>query len=200
MSERKILREWHPLDKKSGFLVEDRRAEGGRLLLRGVMQRAEAANQNKRMYPREILQREFKNYLKAVAESRAMGELDHPDTSTVSLEKVSHIVREMAFDGNEWTGVIEVLPTPCGKILENLVDSGVTLGISSRGVGSTSKNESGLDIVQDDFTLVCFDMVAEPSTHGAFMLPESLDRNQGPVLSKADRIWRALNDLKGRDR
>jgi len=200
MSERKILREWLPLERKEGgkFLIEDNRPQGGRLLLRGPMQRAEALNQNKRMYPRRILQREFQNYLKAVAESRAMGELDHPDTSTVSLEKVSHIVREMSWDGDTWMGVIEVLGTPCGKILENLVDSGVTLGISSRGVGSTSKNESGADVVQDDFTLVCFDMVAEPSTHGAFMLPESIDRNGGPVLSKPDRINRALRALKGK--
>lgn len=200
INNRKILREWMPLDRSGGkFLVEDRRAEGGRLILRGPMQRAEAANQNKRMYSRRILQREFQNYLKAVAESRAMGELDHPDTSTVSLEKVSHVVREMTWDGDTWMGVIEVLPTPCGKILESLVDSGVTLGISSRGVGTTSKNEGGLDIVQDDFTLVCFDMVAEPSTHGAYMIPEALDRNSGPVLSKADRINRVLNALKGGD-
>ncbi len=200
MTERKILREWMPLERKEGggFLIEDHRPDGGRLRLRGPMQRAEAANQNKRMYPRRILQREFKNYLKAVAENRAMGELDHPDTSTVSLEKVSHIVREMGWDGDTWVGVIEVLPTPMGKILENLVDSGVTLGISSRGVGTTSKNESGLDIVQDDFTLVCFDMVAEPSTHGAYMIPEALDRNTGAVLSRADRINRALNALKGK--
>lgn len=201
MSERKILREWLPLERKEGgkFLVEDNRASGGRLILRGPMQRAEAPNQNKRIYPRRVLQREFENYMKAVRESRAMGELDHPDTSTVSLEKVSHVVREMAWDGDTWVGAIEVLSTPCGKILESLIDSGVTLGISSRGVGSTSKTGAGLDLVEDDFTLVCFDMVAEPSTHGAYMLPESIDRNGGPVLSRADRVFRALNALKGRD-
>jgi hypothetical protein len=200
MSERKILREWLPLEKKEGsqFLVEDLRAEGGRLTLKGPMQRCEAPNQNKRIYPRRVLQREFENYQKAVNENRAMGELDHPETSTVSLEKVSHVVREMWWDGNTWMGRIEVLPTPCGKILENLIDSGVTLGISSRGVGSTSTNESGLDLVQDDFTLVCFDMVAEPSTHGAYMFAESVDKNRGAVLSRPDRIARALNALKGK--
>lgn len=199
MTERKILREWLPLEKKEGgkFLVEDARGEGGRLVLKGPMQRCEAPNQNKRIYPRRILQREFENFMKPVRENRAMGELDHPETSTVSLEKVSHIVREMWWDGDTWMGRIEVLPTPCGKILENLIDAGVTLGISSRGVGSTSTNESGLDLVQDDFTLVCFDMVAEPSTHGAYMFAEAVDRSQSPVLSRPDRILRALNALKG---
>jgi hypothetical protein len=199
MSERKILREWLPLEKKEGgkFLIEDMRPEGGRLFLKGAMQRCEAPNQNKRIYPTKVLHREFENYFKAVKENRAMGELDHPETSTVSLEKVSHVVREMWWDGNTWMGRIEVLPTPCGKILENLIDAGVTLGISSRGVGSTNTNNEGLDLVQDDFTLVCFDMVAEPSTHGAYMFAESVDKNRGAVLSRPDRISRALNALKG---
>ncbi len=199
MSERKILREWLPLERKEGgnLLVEDGRETGGRLTLKGPMQRCEAPNQNKRIYPRRVLQREFENHMKAVRENRAMGELDHPETSTVSLEKVSHVVREMWWDGDTWMGRIEVLGTPMGKILENLIDSGVTLGISSRGVGSTSTNEGGLDLVQDDFTLVCFDMVAEPSTHGAYMFAESVDRNRGAVLSRPDRIARALNALKG---
>lgn len=198
MTERKLLREWLPLTQEGGkFLVEDLRGDGGRLFLKGAMQRCEAPNQNKRVYPRRVLQREFENYFKAVKENRAMGELDHPETSTVSLEKVSHVVREMWWDGNTWMGRIEVLATPMGKILESLIDSGVTLGISSRGVGSTSTNEGGLDLVQDDFTLVCFDMVAEPSTHGAYMFAESVDKNRGPVLSRPDRIARVLNALKG---
>lgn len=120
------------------------------------------------------------------------------NSSTVSLEKVSHVVREMLWDGNTWMGRIEILPTPMGKIAETLIDSGITLGISSRGVGSTSTNESGLDIVQDDFTLVCFDLVQEPSTHGAFMtLGESVNRDVRSGMSRADRINRVLNDLRG---
>lgn len=199
MSERKILREWEALptvDRK--VLVEDRAANGGRLILKGPMQRCEAPNQNKRIYSRRVLQREYENYEKAVRENRAMGELDHPETSTVSLEKVSHIVRDMWWDGDTWMGKVEVLATPAGKILGELIESGVTLGISSRGVGSTMTNEGGVDIVQDDFTLVCFDMVAEPSTHGAYMFAESVDRNHRVVLSRPDRINRALNALKGK--
>ena len=197
MSERKILREWLPLDKVEGkTLLEDNRPTGGPLFLKGPMQRCEAPNQNKRIYPTRVLHREFENYHKAVRENRAVGELDHPETSTVSLEKVSHVVREMWWDGNTWMGKVEVLNTPCGKILESLVDSGITLGISSRGVGSTNQNNEGLDLVADDFTLVCFDMVAEPSTHGAYMVAESVDKSRA-VLSRPDRIFRALNALKG---
>ena len=122
------------------------------------------------------------------------------NTSTVSLEKVSHIVREMGWEGNTWMGRIEILPTPCGKIAETLIESGVILGISSRGVGSTSKNESGLDIVQDDFALICFDLVQEPSTHGAFMtLGESVSVDK-QIMTRADRINRALNALKGNNK
>lgn len=194
---KKLLREWEALTPDKGFIVESRDQNGGRLFLRGPMQRCEAPNQNKRIYPKQILGREFENYMKAVRENRATGELDHPDTSTVSLEKISHIVREMGWEGNTWVGRIEILPTPMGKIAETLIESGVVLGISSRGVGSTSKNESGLDIVQDDFTLICFDLVQEPSTHGAFMtLGESVDINK-KLLSRPDRINRVLNDLKG---
>lgn len=196
-SNKIILREWEAINPEKGFIVESREMNGGKLFLKGPMQRAEAANQNKRIYPRKILQREFENYMKAVKESRATGEMDHPDASVISLEKISHIVREMMWDGDTWIGRIEILPTPCGKIAETLIESGVVLGISSRGVGSTSTNEGGLDIVQDDYALICFDLVQEPSTHGAFMtLGESVDRNK--MLSKPDRINRALNALKGK--
>lgn len=195
MSNKLILKEWVALTPTSGFLMEDRGPNGGKLILRGPMQRANKENQNHRVYPMKLLQREFENYQKPIREGRALGELDHPDTSTVSLEKASHVVREQSWDGETWMGRIEVLSTPMGKILEQLLESGVVVGISSRGIGSTSKNESGADIVQDDFQLVCFDMVAEPSTHGAFMLPEGVDR--GRVASRPDRIFRALNALKG---
>lgn len=197
MSNKRILREWMPLKKEEGFIVESRDSNSGRLFLRGPMQRCEAPNQNRRIYPRQILQREFLNLEKTVREGRATGELDHPETSTVALSKVSHVVREMTWDGDTWMGRIEILPTPMGQIAETLIDSGITLGISSRGVGSTRTNESGLDIVEDDFTLVCFDLVQEPSTHGAFMtLGESVKHGVHPGLDRADRINRALNDLK----
>lgn len=198
---RRVLREWEALRPETGFIVESREQNGGRLFLKGPMQRCEAPNQNKRIYPRRLLQREYMNYEKVVREGRATGELDHPETSTVALERISHVIREMGWEGDTWMGRIEILTDlPMGKIAEGLINAGVTLGISSRGVGSTSTNESGLDMVQDDFTLVCFDLVQEPSTHGAFMtLGESVGDVRN-VITRADRINRALNALKGRDR
>lgn len=200
MTQRQLLREWEALPVSNGKLVtESRDQNGGRLFLTGPMQRCEAPNQNKRIYPRRILQREYGNLEKVVREGRATGELDHPDTSTVSLERVSHVIREMFWDGDVWMGRIEVLTDlPMGKIAEGLINAGVTLGISSRGVGSTSTNESGLDIVQDDFTLVCFDLVQEPSTHGAFMTLGESRKLIESSISRADRINRVLNELKGR--
>lgn len=198
MSDKKLLREWEALPSSDGKLVtESRDQNGGRLFLTGPMQRCEAPNQNKRIYPRRILQREYSNLEKVVREGRATGELDHPDTSTVSLERISHVIREMFWNGDVWMGRIEILTDlPMGKIAEGLINAGVTLGISSRGVGSTSTNESGLDIVQDDFTLVCFDLVQEPSTHGAFMTLGESRKLIESKLSRADRINRALNELK----
>lgn len=192
----RVLREYIGLDYRPELVKEERDKNGGKLLLRGVIQKAECLNQNKRVYPRQVLHREVENYQKAVRENRAVGELDHPESSTVSLDKVSHIVREVYWEGNNVCGLIEVLPTPKGKVLETLIDSGVAIGISSRGVGSTRKNESGCDVVQDDYTLVCFDMVSEPSTPGAYMFAEGKDVDVGrPVLSKADRINRAVNAI-----
>lgn len=193
-----LLREWYAISPEDVILNEDAQPGAGKLQMRCIMQRCETPNQNKRVYPRKILAREFENYQKAVRESRATGELDHPETSTVSLEKVAHIVREMWWEENKWMGKVEILPTPMGRIAEQLIRSGVTLGISSRGVGSTSKNEGGNDMVQDDFTLVAFDLVAEPSTPGAYLHEGVLKEAARPTLSRADRINRALNALKGR--
>lgn len=194
MSNRVLLREWEALPTSAQMVKESREANNGRLVLSGVIQRSDTPNQNKRIYPRNLLHREMQNFSKAVRENRALGELDHPETSTVSLEKVSHVLKEVWWEDNKVMGRLEVLPTPMGKIAESLIESGVAVGISSRGVGSTSKNESGYDLVQDDFTLVCFDLVAEPSTPGAFMMREAVERTLG--LSKADRIFRALNALR----
>lgn len=189
-----LLTEWERIHYDSKLVKEDRAGNGGRLMMKCVMQRVDTENQNKRIYPRSILSREFAAYQKCIDENRALGECDHPETSTVSLEKVSHVIREQWWEENKWMGRLEVLPTPMGKILETLVDSGITIGISSRGVGTTTKNESGADLVQDDYTLVCFDLVAEPSTPGAYLFRESVER---PALPRADRINRALNALKG---
>lgn len=196
MSDKKILREWIALDYKPDMIKESREKNGGKIVLSGILQRANTKNQNKRVYPRSILEREIENYQKAVRENRAVGELDHPESSSVSLQKASHIIRDMSWDGDTVVGKVEVLSTPMGKILESLLQDGVTIGISSRGVGSTEKTNEGVDEVQQDFQIICFDIVSEPSTPGAYLFSESVD-NSSPkaMFSKADRIYRALNDI-----
>ena len=152
---------------------------GGKLIVKGVLQRAEARNQNGRVYPKEILMREANKYTdNFIKERRAMGELDHPDSSVINLQNVSHNVLEMHWNGNDLVGTVEVLTTPAGNILRELFKSGIKLGISSRGLGSI-KQESVGDEVQDDFELIGFDFVSNPSTHGAFLRPvnESVDKS-----------------------
>lgn len=193
---KKLLREWIALDYKPELIKESREKNGGKLILQGIIQKANTKNQNKRVYPREILHREIENYQKAVRENRAVGELDHPESSTVSLERVSHVIREMAWDGDNVIGRVEVLPTPKGKILEQLLESGITIGISSRGVGSTEQTREGVDMVQNDYQIICFDIVSEPSTPGAYLFAEGKQIDVEKVrFAKADRIYRALNDI-----
>jgi len=192
-----LLREFIGLnyDKKQITELKEKKVP---IIVAGVLQRADALNQNKRIYPRRVLEREVENYKKAVMEGRAAGELDHPDSSIVSLENISHIVREIWWDGNDVCGKVEILNTPKGRIAQELMESGVQLGISSRGVGETMKNESGADVVDESFLLVCFDLVSEPSTQGAWMMKESKEVSFSDVkrtLSKADRINRVVNEI-----
>ena len=158
----------------------------GKLVVKGVLQRAESKNQNGRVYPREILVREAKKYASEfIKERRAMGELDHPDSSVVNLQNVSHNVLEMHWKGNDLVGTVEVLSTPAGNILSELFKGGIKLGISSRGLGSI-KQESVGDEVQDDFELIAFDFVSNPSTQGAFLSPVN------ESVNKADNKWKSV--------
>lgn len=169
--------------------------EGG-LILSGVMQRADAKNGNGRVYPYETLRREIQNYEKLVRERRALGELDHPDDSVINLKNASHMVTEVWWEGKDVMGKIKVLETPSGQILKSLVESGAQLGISSRALGSV-REEAGQTIVEDDLQLICFDMVSEPSTDGAFMnLRES--KNRPNIFNRADKLNRLLTDIVGR--
>ena len=197
MSNLKLLTEWQPFEYDKDVIEEQRKANDGKLIMKGVLQKADTLNQNGRVYPRVILEREVRNYQKFIAENRALGECDHPDSSVVELKNASHIIREAYMDGDVCYGVVELLNTPSGKILQSLVESGVTLGISSRGVGST-KRKGDIDVVQDDFQLICWDFVSEPSTPGAFMMKEGVEvrRNDlNKVFNKSDRIHRAFNDV-----
>jgi len=193
----KLLTEWTPFQYDKKKLLEERQMNGGKMMLKGIIQRANTLNQNGRIYPQSILEREIVNYQKLIKENRALGECDHPESSVVELKNVSHIVREAKMKGDNVYGVIEILDTPSGKIIQSLIESGVTLGISSRGVGST-KRQGDTQIVQDDFQLICFDMVSEPSTPGAFMLREGKEISKSEALksfNNSDKIDRIFNDI-----
>ena len=143
----------------------------GRTLVKGVLQRSGAENQNGRVYPKKILEREVNNYQTLIKERRALGELDHPDSSVINLKNVSHNIREIHWEGEDVVGTVEILPTPSGNILKELLRAGILLGISSRGMGSVSNIGEGKVEVGSDFELIGWDFVSNPSTHGAFMTP-----------------------------
>lgn len=193
----KLLNSYEVFDYTPAMIKESREANGGKILMKGILQKADTLNQNGRIYPMSVLEREVRNYQKFINENRALGELDHPDSSVVNLKNVSHVIREAYLEGAVVYGTVELLDTPSGKILQSLVESGVKLGISSRGVGSTKK-QGDYHVVQDDFQLICWDYVSEPSTPGAFMIPEGktiTDVDLKTIFNKSDRIDRILNDI-----
>ena len=170
----KLLREFYELCP-DGFCLdllteaEKREVSDGRsVYLIGKMHEAERLNGNGRQYPVQTLKREVQKYMSVVKDNRAVGELDHPDDSVVNLKNASHMVTEMWWDGNALMGKIKVLSTPSGMTLRALINDGVKIGISSRGLGSV-RESAGATIVEDDFQLICFDIVSEPSTPQAFM-------------------------------
>ena len=199
MSSKYLLREYFELCPNGmcqDLLTEEEKIQvkNGATFLSGVMQRSDEQNGNGRVYPGPILQREAKNYMKVVKENRACGELDHPEDSVVNLKNASHMVTSIWWEGKDLMGKIKVLSTPAGMILKALIGDGVKLGISSRGLGSVTEAQ-GKTLVEDDFQLICFDIVSEPSTQGAYMMINESKKKR--VWSKADRINRLLNDIVG---
>jgi len=174
-----LLQEYRPF-KVNKLLAEQSVKNNKPLIVSGVLQRAEAKNQNGRVYPKDILKREVQNYIEGpVKENRAMGELDHPESSVINLQNVSHNIKKCWWDGDDVVGEVEILNTPTGNILKALFAAGITVGISSRGMGSVEENLSeGTVEVQDDFELLCWDFVSTPSTHGAFMKPRGLNESK----------------------
>ena len=175
---KQLLVDVRPFDVSTTKINESISENNGKLIVKGVLQRAESKNQNGRVYPREVLLKEVGKYLEnQVTERRALGELDHPESSVVNLNNASHNIIEMHWDGDDLLGTVEVLGTPAGNILTELFKSGIKLGISSRGLGSVEtikEDEQGEEDtveVQPDFELIAFDFVSNPSTHGAFMRP-----------------------------
>ena len=175
--------------------AEKRFVKEGGMMLTGRCQHANLPNGNKRVYPLEVLQREVKRYKEIVDDNRALGELDHPDSSIINLANVSHMVVNIWMEGPEVMAKCKVLDTPSGQILRSLVDAGVKIGISSRGMGSV-REQMGKTIVEDDFQLICFDIVSEPSTPNAFMaLSEGKLMNE--QVAKTNKIINLMNDIIG---
>jgi len=173
--------------------VKPSTSSDGIVKMKGIIQAAGKPNANNRIYPRQILEREDRRYRELVRERRALGELDHPDSPIIQLENVSHLVTDTEWDGENLIGEIEVLDTPKGQILGKLVERRIKLGISSRGLGSVRRNSDGYDIVEDDFNLVCYDMVSNPSTSNAYMHLQESAAYQ--TLMKQNKIMRLDNIL-----
>ena len=166
------------------------------MVVEGVVQRAEEFNHNGRRYPFEILKREVDKYIEGpINENRALGELDHPESAVINLKNASHNIKELYWDGNDLMGKIEVLPTPSGNILKELFNNKITVGISSRGMGSVKPLGEGRVEVEDDFELLCWDFVSTPSTHGAFMKPTGLNEGRNHTSNKYQKLNEIISDI-----
>jgi hypothetical protein len=173
------------------------------IILKCILQKADTENRNGRAYPFAVLKRESDKYMESIKDNTATGELDHPDSPVVSLTNVSHRVIEMHWEGTTLLGKIQILDTPSGNILKGLLKGGVKLGISSRGIGSVKKSQ-GLDVVQEDFDLICFDVVSSPSTPGAYLFKEGKQWGMTPLKISLESLnknikeedkFKKINDL-----
>ena len=196
---KQLIVDYIPFEILPEQISESMKENNGKLIVKGVLQRADTKNQNGRVYPKEILMREAKKYFKNfIHQKRAMGELDHPESSVVNLANVSHNITEMNWNGDDLVGTVEVLGTPAGNILKELFKSGIKLGISSRGMGSveTMTEDEDSQEVQPDFELIAFDFVSNPSTHGAFMHPmhESIEHT-AVRDTKYGKVEAIINDI-----
>jgi hypothetical protein len=176
-------------------LLTERKDTPGVFEVTGIMQRAGAKNQNGRIYEKDILQREVQNYIENfVNVGNAYGELDHPESAIVSLKNASHVVKSLWWEGEDLMGKVELLNTPSGNIVKEILRGGHTIGISSRGTGSVTQTNEGTLMVQDDFQLVCWDFVSNPSTDGAFMTPIRLNEGKQSI-NKYTKLDSIINNI-----
>ena len=150
--------------------LTESRSDRGNPVVEGILATVETINENGRFYKKSIWEREIDKYKQLVVEKRALGELDHPDSMNINLKNVCHNITDLWWDGKNIMGKLEILPTPSGQIVKNLIDNGITLGVSSRGTG-TLQQRDGVNEVQDDFELLCWDFVSTPSNPGSFVHP-----------------------------
>ena len=194
---KKLLIETHTIKVSPSQLTENVNKENGNLMVEGILATAEVKNGNGRYYKKELWDREMEKYDQLVKERRSMGELDHPESTVINLKNVSHIVTGYDWDGDQLMGKIEILPTPSGNILKELIKNGVTVGVSSRGMGSL-EDRGGVMEVQDDFELLCCDFVSTPSNPCSFM--SVLQEGKETVTydySKVNNIIREILCSKG---
>ena len=196
-SEKRLLVECITFEADPRMLKEASEHPNQPFRVGGVLQRKGKKNQNGRIYPDEVLIREAQKYAQTfIADRRAMGELDHPESSVVNLKNVSHNVIEMHWQGDDLVGTVEVLTTPNGNILRELFRNGIKLGISSRGLGTLKKISENSAIVGDDFELIAFDFVSNPSTQGAFMSPMGqVPIAEGIVRNPISNRWERTDDI-----
>jgi len=184
---KQVLIETQLFKPTPGIISEGKMSDRGNPLVEGILATAEVKNGNGRYYSKELWDREIDKYQELINENRATGELDHPESQVINLKNVSHNIKEMHWDGDNVMGTIEILPTPSGNILKALIDSGISVGVSSRGMGSLEQNGELME-VQDDFELLCWDFVSTPSNPGSFMTLREGKENNINHYAKANSI------------
>ena len=189
---KKVLVETQIFKPKGLMLTEGKLSNRGNPMVEGILATAEVKNGNGRYYPRELWEREIDKYMESVKQNRALGELDHPESSVINLQNVSHLISEYYWDGDNVIGKIEVLPTPSGNILKELIKAGVTVGVSSRGMGSL-EDRDGVMEVQDDFELLCWDFVSTPSNPGSYM--HTLNEGKNTIVYDYTNVNKTIHEI-----
>ena len=189
---KKVLVETQLFKPKGLMLTEGKLSNRGNPMVEGILATAEIKNGNGRYYPKELWEREIDKYMESVKQNRALGELDHPESSVINLKNVSHNITEMWWDGDEVLGKIEILPTPSGNILKALIENNITVGVSSRGMGSL-EDRNGVLEVQDDFELLCWDFVSTPSNPGSYM--EIVTEGKITQINKYQSVNSIVNEI-----
>jgi hypothetical protein len=189
---KKVLVETQLFKPKGLMLTEGKLSNRGNPMVEGILATAEVKNGNGRYYPKELWEREIDKYMESVKQNRALGELDHPESSVINLKNVSHNITDMWWDGDKVLGKIEILPTPSGNILKALIENNITVGVSSRGMGSL-EDRGGVLEVQDDFELLCWDFVSTPSNPGSYM--EIVTEGKMTQINKYQGVNSIVNEI-----
>jgi hypothetical protein len=189
---KKVLVETQLFKPRGLMLTEGKLSNRGNPMVEGILATAEVKNGNGRYYPKELWEREIDKYMESVKQNRALGELDHPESSVINLKNVSHNITEMWWDGDKVLGKIEILPTPSGNILKALIENNITVGVSSRGMGSL-EDRGGVLEVQDDFELLCWDFVSTPSNPGSYM--EIVTEGKLAQINKYQGVNSIVNEI-----